>query len=328
MKSRNLFRHLLAAATIALTAGTSFAQNHYPNRPITIVVPFQAGGGVDAVARKLAEALRPALNQPVVVDNKPGGSGMIGAHAVARATPDGYTILLGSAGETAINPHIHKGKMTYDAATELSPITLIAEVPNVLVVNPKLPAGTLDELIAHAKQSRHPLTYATSGVGNMQHLNGELLASLAGVELLHVPYRGAAGQLTDVVSGQVDMSFVSYAAAIGFIDSERLRAIAVSSDTRIEAAPDIPAIAETEAYAEYSLANWFGLFVTAGTPEPVQETLHTAVVAALADPEMQRFLKDQGFSTNPMSRTDFRAFVETQSATFAEIVERANITAE
>ncbi|MBS3669987.1 Bug family tripartite tricarboxylate transporter substrate binding protein [Vreelandella boliviensis] len=244
MKPKHAFFHLITAASFSLTVGTSFAEDDYPNRPISIVVPFQAGGGVDAVARQLAEHLHATLNQPVVVDNKPGGSGMIGASAVARATPDGYTLLLGSAGEAAINPHIHSDNMTYNPVEEFAPITLIAEVPNVLVVNPRLPAHTLDELITYAKQSPHPLTYATSGVGNMQHLNGELLASMASVDLLHVPYRGAAGQLTDVVSGQVDMSFVSYAAARGFIESDRLRAIAVTSDSRIEAAPDIPTIAE------------------------------------------------------------------------------------
>jgi len=192
---RSLRRNLgtaLLAGLISLIGSLPAAAQDAPQRSITLVVPFTAGGGVDAMARLLAERLRVTLKQPVVVDNRPGASGMLGAGAVARATGDGHTLLLGSAGETAIAPLVHQGRMPYQPSRDLAPLTLVTRVPNVLVASPGLPAGNIDELVRLAKASPGKLGYATSGVGNPQHLNGELLQSLAGIRLNHVPYRGAA----------------------------------------------------------------------------------------------------------------------------------------
>ena len=222
-------------------------------------MPFSAGGGVDAIARLLAEKLRDTLKQNIVVENKPGASGMLGAQYVAKAAPDG-TLLLGSAGETAINPYVYKGRMLYSPEKDLAPVTLVTRVPNVLVAGPSLQASSVAELVERARAKPGALTYATSGVGNPQHLNGELLQSLAGITMVHVPYKGASGQLADVASGNVDMTFVSYAGAAPFIQGGRVKALAVTSATRASFARDIPAIAETPGLSAYALENWFGLY--------------------------------------------------------------------
>ena len=322
--SRRLFVSVLATLALAPLAQ---AQD-YPGKPITIVVPFSAGGGVDAMARLLAEPLRAALKQTVVVDNKPGASGMLGAMAVAKAAPDGHTLLLGSAGETAINPFVYKGRMQYDPARDLAPITLVTRVPNVLVANPKLPVKNVDELIAYIKKNPGKVTYATSGVGNPQHLNGELLASLLATPMSHVPYKGAAGQLVDVAGGNVDLSFVSYAGAAPFLKSGKLKALAVTGDKRASFAPDIPALAETKALASYNLVNWFGLFAPAGTPPAVQQKINEAVTKALRDPALAKRLQDQGGEPSPMTQQQFRDFIKAESAQYGRIVEAARITPE
>lgn len=323
-------RAVLASALLAacLASPVARSQPGYPARPITIVVPFSAGGGVDTMARLLAEKLRGALNANVIVDNKAGGSGMIGAAAVAKAQPDGYTLLMGSAGETAINPFVYKGRMQYDPARDLAPISLVTRVPNVLVVSPKLPVKNIAELVALAKKAPGKLTYSTSGVGNPQHLNGELLNQLAGIRMLHVPYKGASGQLIDVTTGQVDMTFVSYTAAQGFIQSGKVRAIGVTSATRASFAPDLPAIAEYPPLAAYKLENWFGLWAPAATPPEIQQKLNAAVTQALKDPALAAKLRDQGGEPAPMSQAQFREFIQAESARFGGIVESAGIRAE
>lgn len=323
-------RAVLASALLAacLASPVARSQPGYPARPITIVVPFSAGGGVDTMARLLAEKLRGALNANVIVDNKAGGSGMIGAAAVAKAQPDGYTLLMGSAGETAINPFVYKGRMQYDPARDLAPISLVTRVPNVLVVSPKLPVKNIAELVALAKKAPGKLTYSTSGVGNPQHLNGELLNQLAGIRMLHVPYKGASGQLIDVTTGQVDMTFVSYTAAQGFIQSGKVRAIGVTSATRASFAPDVPAIAEYPPLAAYKLENWFGLWAPAATPPEIQQKLNAAVTQALKDPALAAKLRDQGGEPAPMSQAQFREFIQAESARFGGIVESAGIRAE
>jgi len=325
-------RLLLSSITLAVataTGGVAHAQaTDYPTKPITIVVPFSPGGGVDTVARLLADKLRTGLNATVVVDNKAGGSGMIGAQAVVKAAPDGYTLLLGSAGETAINPFVYKGKMTYNPAKDLAPITLVTRIPNVLVVAPNLPVKNTEELVAHAKKHPGRLSYSTSGVGNPQHLNGELLEELAGVHMVHIPYRGAAGQLVDVTSGTVDMTFVSYAAAKSFIQTGKVKAIAITSAKRASFAPELPALAETKALAKYQLENWFGLFAPAGTPDAVLQKLNVAVTTALKDPELGKRLRDQGGEPSPMTPQQFRDFIKAESVQFERIVQVANIVAE
>ncbi|CAN7704855.1 tripartite tricarboxylate transporter substrate binding protein [Variovorax paradoxus] len=322
-------RRALLCATVAFAAlPLSTLAQDYPTRPVTIVVPFSAGGGVDAMARLLAEKLRVSLKQSVVVDNKPGASGMLGAAFVAKAAPDGYTLLLGSAGETAINPLVYKTKMQYSPKKDLAPITAVTRVPNVLVANPSFPAKDLPELVAYAKKNPGKVTYATSGIGNPQHLNGELLQSLAGIQMQHVPYKGASNQLVDVASGNVDITFVSLAGATPFIKGNRVKALAVTSARRAGFAPDIPAIAEFAPTASYDLDNWFGLFAPAKTPPAVQAKLNEAVTAALRDPELIKRLREQGGEPMPLSQTQFRDFIKTESVKYAHIVDSARIVAE
>lgn len=315
---------VLAAACLAFPA---LAQD-YPSKTITVVVPFTAGGGVDAMARLLAEKLRTTLGQSVVVDNKPGASGMLGANAVVKAKPDGYTLLLGSAGETSINPLVYKGRMQYAPEKDLAPITLVTRVPNVLVSSPKLPVANLEEFMAYAKKNPGKVSYATSGVGNPQHLNGELLQSLVGIKMNHVPYKGSAGQLVDVASGNVDITFVSMAGAAPFIKGNRVKALAVTSAKRASFAPGIPAISEYAPAASYSLENWFGLFVPAATPAAIQAKLNTAVVDAVRDPELVKRLADQGGEAAPMTQKQFKDFIAAETAKYAKIVESAHIVAE
>lgn len=325
----NLSRRLTALA-LALGAFSPFAAQaqDYPSRNVSIVVPFGAGGGVDITARLLAEKLRSTLGGTIIVENKAGGSGMIGAQAVVKAAPDGHTLLLGSAGETAINPFVYKGRMAYDPAKDLVPVTLVVRVPNVLVVANKLPVKNTEELIAHAKKNPGKLSYSTSGVGNPQHLNGELLEELAGVHMVHIPYRGAAAQLVDVTTGLVDMTFVSYTAAKAFIQAGKVKPIAVTSATRAPFAPDVPALAEYKPLAKYQLENWFGLFAPAGTPDAVVQKLNAAVTAALKDPELAKKLREQGGEATPMTPAQFKDFIKKESAQFERIVTTAKIVAE
>ncbi len=256
-------------ATTSLTAQIASA-DAYPSKPISIVVPFNPGGGVDTVARIIADDLRANLNAEIIVENKPGGSGMIGGNAVAKAAPDGYTILLGSAGETAINEFVYKN-MQYSPSKDLAPVTLVTRIPNVVAISPKIPANSVEEFVAYAK-ANPGITYATSGIGNAQHLNGALLAEMAGLDMIQVPYKGASKQLVDVASGDVDMTFVSYAAARSFIADGKVKALAITAAKRAPFDKTIPALAEYAPLADYQLENWFGMFAPAGTPADVLET--------------------------------------------------------
>jgi tripartite-type tricarboxylate transporter receptor subunit TctC len=322
-------RRALCAAFLATTTLPFAAQAQdaaYPTKPITIVVPFSPGGGVDVMARLLAEKLRASLGQTVIIDNKAGGSGMIGTVAVVRAPADGHTLLMATAGETAINPHVHKAKMQYAPDKDLAPITLVVKVPNVVVVNPKLPVKSIAELLAYAKANPGKVTYGTSGIGNPQHLAGELLEQLSGTPLTHVPYRGAANQLTDTAGGSIDMTFVSLGGARPFIKDGRVRAIAITSPTRSTLAPELPAVAETKGLEKYALENWFGLFAPAATPPAVQQKLNAAVTQALKDPDLVKRLHELGGEPTPMDPVQFKGFIQSESARFAKLVADAKIT--
>lgn len=323
-------RFRLLAAVLALAASTPFhaAQAADVGRPVTLIVPFAAGGGVDGMGRLLAERLRSEMPQGVVVENKPGASGMLGAQTVVRSVPDGSTLLLGSAGETAINPLVFKSKMQYQPEKDLVPIALIARVPNVLVSNPKLPVADVEQLVAYGRAHPGKLTYATSGVGNPQHLNGELLQSLAGIKMVHVPYKGASAQLVDVAAGSVDLTFVSLAGALPFIKSGKVKPLAVTSATRASFAPDIPAVAEYAPLKDYALENWFGVFVAAGTPADVQHRLAAAIGRSLKDEKFVASIRELGGEVQPMSQDEFRAFIKAQTAVFAKVVADGRITAE
>jgi tripartite-type tricarboxylate transporter receptor subunit TctC len=319
-------RHFLAAAAATL-AHPAVAQAGYPDRPIHIIVGYAAGGGVDIVARLLGEPIKQALGQPVIVENRTGASAMIASNTVAKAAPDGYTLLMAASGEVAINQHLFKEKMIYDASRELTPVALIGIVPCVVVVASATPVHNPKELIAYAKANSGKLSFSSSGVGNPQQLAGELMNAMAGINVLHVPYRGSAPAVTDVATGAVTMSFSSLAAALPLINAGKLRAVAVTSRERMPQLPDVPPLSEgAPGLAGYELLNWFGLFATAGTPPEIVDRLNGIVNKALRDPAISGKLLPQGIVPKEMSAAEYKAFVQSETAKFGKIVEQAHIT--
>ncbi len=327
MKTAHAMTFVCAAAfLLAASTGPARGQPAYPSQQIKILCPFPAGGGTDLTARLLGEQLQKSLGQPVVVENKTGASGMVGTGAAAKSPPDGYTVLVAS-GEVALNPHLYP-KMAYDWDKDLQPITLLVKVPNVLAVNMDVPAKNVAELIAYAKQNQGKLTFSSSGVGNPQQLTGELFNKLAGVQIRHVPYKGAAPQVADVAGKHITMTFVSIGAALPFIESNRIRPIAVTSTTRVSALPNVPAIAEYPPLAGFELVNFFGFFGPAGLPDPVLRRLNAAAVQALKTPDMAQKLQNAGFEPAPTTPEQFREFIKGESAKFAKIIVEAGIKLE
>ena len=298
----------------------------YPNKQIRFMVGYGAGGGVDITARHLAESLREALGQNILVENRAGASGMVAANAVAKAPPDGYTLLVSASGEIATNPHLYKQKMQYDAEKDLVPITNIVMMPNVLVVNADVPVSNVTELIAYAKARPGKLNFSSSGIGNPLHLAGELFNKMAGVSIVHVPYKGAAQQTADVAAKHITMTFASVAVVQPFISGGQVKPIAVTSKTRVSVLPNVPAVAETPSMAGYQLVNWYGLFAPAGTPAEVITRLNTEVTRILRTPAFIDKMRALGGEANPMTPQQFREFITTESATFKNVIEQANVT--
>jgi tripartite-type tricarboxylate transporter receptor subunit TctC len=316
--------HASAAAILfAVAVPAGLAQTPYPSQPIKIICAFPAGGGTDLTARLLGEQLQKILGQTVVIENRTGASGMIGTGAVAKSPADGYTLLVAS-GEMAVNPHLYP-KMAYDLDKDLQPITLLVKVPNVLAVNMDVPAKNVAELIAYAKQNAGQLTFSSSGVGNPQQLTGELFNKLAGVQIRHVPYKGAAPQIADVAGKHITMTFVSIGAAKPFIDSQRIRAIAVTSLTRVGALPDVPAIAEYPPLAGFELVNFFGFLGPAGMPDPVLRRLNAAAVQTMKMPDLVTKFRAMGFEPAPTTPEEFRQFIRTETAKFGKIIVEAGV---
>jgi tripartite-type tricarboxylate transporter receptor subunit TctC len=313
----------VSALGLALAAPLAFAQAPYPNQQIRMICPFPAGGGTDLTARLLGEQMQKIFGHPIVVDNRTGASGMIGTDAVAKAKPDGYTLLVAS-GEIALNPHLYP-KIAYDWDREIQPITLLVKVPNVMAVNSDVPVKSVAELIAYAKQNPGKLTFSSSGVGNPQQLTGELFNKLAGVQIQHVPYKGAAPQLAAVAGKEVTLTYVSIGAAKPFIDSQRIRAIGVTSLTRVTALPDVPAIAEYPPLAGFELVNFFGFFGPAGLPDPILRRLNSTAVQIMKQPELVAKFKALGFEPAPNTPEEFRTFIRNESAKFRKIIVDAGV---
>ena len=321
-------RHLLAGSSAALFAvgAGSAAADTYASQPLRILVGYSAGGGVDLVARLLQEPMRNALGQTVIVENRTGASAMIATNAVAKAPPDGYSLLACASGEVAINHFLFKDKMPYDPAKELVPIALIGIVPCVVVVAATSPVQNPRELIAYCKANPGKLSFSSSGVGNPQQLAGELMNSMAGIQVLHVPYRGSAPAVTDVATGTVTMSFSSLAAALPLIEAGKIRAVAVTSRDRMPQLPDVAPLAEgSPGLASYELLNWFALFGTGGTPPEIVDRLNGIVNAALKDPAISSKLLPQGIVPRPMTAKAFQEFVVAERTKFGKVVEAANI---
>ncbi len=321
-----LTRRTLLATGAAAAVTPAFAQSGYPDHPIRIVVGYAAGGGVDIVARVLGEPLKAALGQTVIVENRTGASAMIASNVVAKAAPDGYTILAAASGEVAINQHLFKDKMTYDPAKELTPLALVGIVPCVVVVAAATPVHNPKELIAYAKANPGKLSFSSSGVGNPQQLAGELMNFMAGTNVLHVPYRGSAPAVTDVATGAVTMSFSSLAAALPLMDGGKIRAVAVTSKERMPQLPNVAPLSEgAPGLADYELLNWFGLFITTGTPQPIVDRINGTVNEALKDKTIAEKLIAQGIVPKTMSPKEYKAFVDSETAKFGKIVQQANI---
>jgi tripartite-type tricarboxylate transporter receptor subunit TctC len=321
-------RDVALAAGAAALAGPARAQTAYPSRPIRILVGYPAGGGVDLIARLLGEPMKTTLGQSVIVENRPGASAMLATQAVATAAPDGHT-LLATAAEIAINQFLYKEKMTYDPQRQLAPVALAGIVPCVVVVASTTPVHTPPELIAFARANRGKLSFSSSGIGNPQQLAGELMNTMTGIDVLHVPYRGAAPAVTDVAVGAVTMSFASLAAALPLIQGGKIRAVAVTSRERMPQLPDVASFAESvPEMKDYELLNWFALFATAGTPDPIIARLNGIANTALRDKAIAQKLQIQGIVPRPMSPAEFGAFVTLEIKKFGEIMTRANIHAE
>ena len=318
----------IAAVAVAflVPSAACLAQAPFPSQQIRIICAFPAGGGTDLTARLLAEQMQKILGQPVVVDNRTGASGIIGTEAAAKSKPDGHTLLVAS-GEMALNPHLYP-KMAYDWDRDIQPITLLVKVPNVMAVNVDVPAKSVGELITHAKQNPGKLTFSSSGVGNPQQLTGELFNKMAGVQIRHVPYKGAAPQLAAVAGKEVALTYVSIGAAKPFIESQRIRPIGVTSLTRVAALPDVPAIAEHAPLAGFELVNFFGFFGPAGLPDPVLRRLNATAVQIMKMPELVTRFRNLGFEPSPNTPEQFREFIRGESAKFAKIIAEAGIKLE
>ncbi len=295
----------------------------YPDRAVHVVVPFPPGGIVDNVTRKLGAQLTEQLGQQMIIENKAGVGGAIGATYVARAKPDGYTLL--SAFDThAINPLLIK--LNYDSDKDLQPIALIATSPLVLVVHPSVPARSLAELVALAKAKPDSLNYASTGAGSSNHLTTELFKSIAGVELNHVPYKGGAPAITDVLGGQVEVMFVSATSVLAHIRSGKMRALAVTSRQPIAALPGVPPVSDT--YPDFAASSWVGLLAPAGLPSSVADKLNSTVNTVLKTAEMQKFLADQALDPAGGSAADFGRFMAAETAKWSKVIKDRGIKAE
>jgi tripartite-type tricarboxylate transporter receptor subunit TctC len=323
---RRTARLLFALAALSTAAGAA-AQGAYPNRPITIVVGFSAGGTTDIIARLLSDELRKGLGQPIIIENKPGAGGNIGADAVAKAKPDGYTLLMGSVGPLAINASLYK-HMPYDNLKDLAPVTLVAHVPNMLVVNPRtVPAQTFQEFVALAKAQPGKFFYASTGSGTSSHLSGVLLNQLAGLDLTHVPYKGAVA-LNDVLSGeQVQCMFATIPSAIQLVRSGKLRALAVTSLHRSGGVPNVPTIAES-GYPGFDASSWFGLVGPAGLPREIALKVQAEVARILKDPAMRDKFIQQG--ADPIGNTpeEFGQYMKDETAKWAKVVKASGAKAD
>jgi len=315
-------KHTIGALLLAimLAAGSVVAQT-YPNKPIRMVVPYPPGGGMDVIARTIAQKMNEVLGQPVVVDNRAGANGIIGTDAVAKSAPDGYTVLITLATHV-INPALY-AKLPY-GPDDLAPVTLLAEYPFVITVHPSLPVKNLKEFVAFAKARPGQLTYASSGNGSGPHLGMELFKSMAGIDVIHVPYKGAGQAMTDLLSGQVPIFLNNFLAGAQMIKAGRLRALAVTSRDRSSAAPDIPTVAEA-GVPGYAVTGWYGMMVPAATPAPVIRTLHEGVVKALKSKEVSSRLSNEAAVIIANTPREFADFLKTESDKWAAVIRKAKV---
>ena len=303
-------------------ASLALAQS-YPTKPVRIIVPYSAGGGTDIVARAVGQKLSDKWGQSVIVDNRVGANGIIGADAVAKAPADGYTLLMSTPAEVSTSPHLYKN-IPYNAERDLAPISLITVTPLVVAVNPAVPAKTVQELVALAKAKPGTLGFATPGTGSAQHLTGELLMAAAGIKLVHIPYKGAGQSIPDVIGGQVPMGIYGVLTISQHARAGRLRMLAVTTSKRSSAYPDVPTLAES-GLPGFDTSLWFGLVAPAATPKPVIGKIHDDVVAALRLPDLRERIASQGGDVVGDTPEEFAAFIAAESAKYAMIIRQAGV---
>lgn len=316
-------RTLLAAATGALTVPAAWAQASYPNRPVKIIVAFTAGGTTDILARAVGLKLAERFRQPFVIENKPGGGGNIGTELVARSAPDGYTLIVNSVGPMAVNPSLYKN-LTFNPLTDLIPIVQIADVPNVLVVHPSLPAKNFEEFVAHMRANPGKLNYGSTGTGTSSHLSGYMLGKRLGASATHIPYKGA-NALNDLLGGQIQFMFATIPSVIQHIQSGKLRALAVTSAKRSRSMPDVPTVSE-RGFPGFIAGSWFGFFAPKGTPLIVVAQINRAVNDVLPSLEQQMIRE----GADPVGGTpeQFRQFQMKEFEKWKVIVKESGATAE
>ena len=317
--------HRIFLLAAFLIAGAAQAQG-YPSKAVQVVVPFPAGGGTDILARAVAQRLAPRLGQPMVIDNRPGASGIIGTQLVAKAVPDGHTLVLGVTNTHAINPAFFK-KLPYDPQKDFAPVGLIALGPHLLVVNTANPARTVAELVRMVRAQPGKHSFASYGLGSTAHLAGEMLKDAARIDMTHVPYKGIPPALADVMGGQVTMLFTTTAAAIPLIRSGKLRALAVTSDRRLESLPEVPTMPEA-GFPDAILSHWYGLYAPAATPQPVIERLSAELRAVLSAPELREAFAAHGVVPMPMSPMEFASFQRDEIQRWGKIVRASGATAD
>jgi tripartite-type tricarboxylate transporter receptor subunit TctC len=317
-------RSLASLALCVLVSAQPAAAQTYPSRPVTIVAPYAAGGGADLIARLMAQKLSERLGQSFVVENRLGAGGVIAANSVARATPDGYTLFMGASTQLAIQVTLHK-TLPYDPATDFVPVALVASVPFVLIVNPSLPVHSVTELIALAKQKPGQLTFGSSGVGGPPHLFTELLKTMTGIEMTHIPYKGTAQAMTDVIAGHVPIIFSDLAPAIPQLKDGRLRALGISSAVRFAGMPEIPPLAEA-GVPGFDAVSWLALVAPAATPAEVVDKLRAAVKQIMAEPAVQQRFVDLGniplVSPPP---DELRRYVKSEIGRWGDVVRKAGL---
>ena len=318
-------RQVLLLAFGLLAAGAAAAQSSYPSRPITMLVGFAPGGGTDTAARIIAKRLAEVLGQSVVIENRPGAGGNIAHEIVARAAPDGHTLLLSSVGSLAVAPHI-VAKLPYDPLRDFAPITMAVAFPNVLVVNASVPAHSLADFVKLAGAKPGGINYGSSGIGGAGHLAGELFRLMAKVEIVHVPYKGGAPAMTDLLSGQVAAIFSTPVTAGPHIKAGKLRALATTGSKRALAMPEVPTIAES-GYPGYEALNWYGFTAPAKTPNEVVARLHKELSAILGDAAIREQLLSHGMEPAPGTSEAFMRYIEREHATWGRVVKEAKITA-
>ncbi len=311
---------LASALTLVASFAAALAQD-YPTRPITLVVPYAAGGGNDVMARIVGEKMSKTLGQQIVVDNRPGAGGALATRQVAKAAPDGYTLVIGGTGSLAVNPTLLPN-VGYDVRKDFAPVGMIGSSDMIVLIHPAIPAKTIPELIALVRKEPGKYTYASAGVGSGIHLGAELFASMAGIKLIHVPYKGTGPALTDLIGGHVSMYFSSLPSAIGLVNDGKVRALAVTGTKRSKVFPDVPTVAEA-ALPGYEAALRYGIVAPAGTPRPIVDKLNAALRQALADPDTIARMARDGTESVPSSPEEYAADIDREERKWSEVVKRS-----